>query len=61
MDELAAYKQVVVSGGATTTTTLNVLTENLGFIGRDNIYIVEPGTFGLRVQDQSTEFELMIP
>ncbi|MEC7114308.1 MAG: fibronectin type III-like domain-contianing protein, partial [Bacteroidota bacterium] len=61
VDELAAYKQVVVPAGATTKVTLDVSTLDLGFIGRDNTYIVEPGSFGLRVQDQIVEFDLMAP
>ena len=61
VDELAAYKQVVVPASATTKVTLDVSTLDLGFIGLDNTYIVEPGSFGLRVQDQSIEFELMTP
>ena len=59
VDELAAYKQVVVPAGATTTVTLDVLTETLGFIGRNNTYSIEPGTFGLRVKNQSIDFELI--
>ena len=61
VDELAAYKQVVVPAGATTKVTLDVSTLDLGFIGRDNTYIVEPGSFGLRVKDHTVEFELMVP
>ena len=59
VDELAAYKQVVVPAGATTTVALDVPTETLGFIGRNNTYIIEPGTFGLRVKNQSIDFELI--
>lgn len=59
VDELAAYKQVVVPAGATTQVTFEVDTEDLGFIGRDNQYIVEPGAFGLRVKNQTIEFELV--
>ena len=61
VDELAAYKQVVVPGGATTTVSLDVSTRELGLIGRDNAYRIEPGTFGLRVKDQTAEFELIGP
>ena len=61
VDELAAYKQVIVPARATSKVTLDVRTADLGFIGRDNTYIVEPGTFGLRVKDQTIEFELMAP
>ena len=41
------------------TTSLRVSTKELGFIGLDQEYIVEPGVFGLRVQDQTLEFELI--
>ena len=61
VDKLAAYKQVVVPARATSKVTLNVHTEDLGFIGQDNTYIVEPGSFGLRVQEQTVEFELTTP
>ena len=61
VDELAAYKQVVVPAGATSKVSLNVHTDDLGFIGLDNTYIVEPGAFGLRVKDKTVEFELMAP
>jgi hypothetical protein len=37
---------------------LSVSTDELGFIGQDLTYVVEPGVFGLRVKDQTTEFEL---
>jgi beta-glucosidase len=61
VDELAAYKQVVVPAGATSKVSLDVHTDDLGFIGLDNTYIVEPGAFGLRVKDKTVEFELMAP
>ena len=61
IDELAAYKQVIVPAGATSKVTLDVHTKDLGFIGLDNTYIVEPGSFGLRVKDQTVEFELLTP
>lgn len=58
VDELKAFKQVVVPAGATLDVELSVPTEELGFIGMDNTYIVEPGAFGLRVKDQVVEFNL---
>ncbi|MGB0172367.1 MAG: fibronectin type III-like domain-contianing protein, partial [Flavobacteriales bacterium] len=61
VDKLAAYKQVVVPAGATSKVSLDVRTDDLGFIGLDNTYIVEPGAFGLRVKEQTVEFELMAP
>ena len=61
VNELAAYKQVVVPAGATSNITLDVHIEDLGFIGLDNTYIVEPGSFGLRVKDKTVEFELTTP
>ena len=59
VDELKAFKQVVVPAGATIEVYMNVSTEDLGFIGQENTYIVEPGTFGLRVKDQTVDFELI--
>jgi len=58
VDELRAFKQVVVPAGATMMVELSVSTNDLGFIGMDNSYTVEPGRFGLRVKDQVVEFEL---
>ena len=58
VDKLKAYKRVFVDAGATKTVQLNVPTTDLGFIGLDHTYVVEPGVFGLRVKDQTTEFEL---
>lgn len=58
LDKLKAYKRVFVDAGATKTVQLNVSTEELGFIGQDLTYVVEPGVFGLRVKDRTTEFEL---
>ena len=60
VDKLKAYKRVFVDAGATKTVRLSVSTEELGFIGADHSYVVEPGTFGLRVKDQISEFELNI-
>ena len=57
-DKLKAYKRVVVDAGATKQIQLSVSTSDLGFIGHDQTYVVEPGFFGLRVKDQTTEFEL---
>jgi beta-glucosidase len=58
VDKLKAYKRVFVDAGATKTVELSVPTADLGFIGLDHTYVVEPGVFGLRVKDQTTEFEL---
>ena len=58
VDKLKAYKRVLVDAGATVTVPLRVPTAELGFIGVDLDYVVEPGTFGLRVQQQNIEFEL---
>lgn len=58
VDKLMAYKRVFVDAGATHTLRLSVSTSDLGFIGRDMTYVVEAGVFGLRVGNQTTEFEL---
>lgn len=57
VDKLKAYKRVFVDAGATKTVQLHVPSQELGFIGDGMTYILESGTFGLRVQDQFTEFE----
>jgi len=58
VDKLKAYKRVFVDAGATKNVQLRVPTTDLGFIGLDLDYVVEPGMFGLRVKDQKIEFEL---
>ena len=58
VDELKAFKQVVVPAGATLEVDISVSTTELGFIGLNNAYVVEPGAFGLRVKDQVVEFNL---
>jgi beta-glucosidase len=58
VDKLKAYKRVLVDAGATMTVSLLVPTAELGFIGTDLEYVVEQGAFGLRVQQQTLEFEL---
>ena len=57
-DKLKAYRRVFVEAGATKRVQFSVPTTDLGFIGQDLTYVVEPGVFGLRVQDQTLEFEL---
>jgi beta-glucosidase len=58
VDKLKAYKRVLVDAGATVTVPLRVPTTELGFVGMELDYVVEPGKFGLRVQNQNIEFEL---
>ena len=58
MEKLRAYKRVFVGAGATKQIQLRVPTSTFGFVGLELKHVVEPGTFGLRVQDQLTEFEL---
>ncbi|MGB2038767.1 MAG: beta-glucosidase family protein [Flavobacteriales bacterium] len=60
VDKLKAYKRVFVAAGATKTVELGVSTTELGFIGQDLAYVVEPGEFGARVKDKNTTFELKI-
>ena len=58
VDKLKAYKRVIVDAGATDKVRLSVSTSELGFIGHDLGYVIEPGVFGLRVQDQVVDIEL---
>jgi beta-glucosidase len=58
VDKLMAYKRAFVDAGATKKLVLSVSTSELGFVGHDMVYEVEPGAFGLRVGNQTTEFEL---
>ena len=58
VDKLKAYKRVLVDAGATMKVRLSVSTAELGFIGHGLRYVIEPGVFGLRVQDQVVDIEL---
>jgi beta-glucosidase len=58
VDKLMAYNRAFVDAGATKKLVLSVSTSELGFVGHDMVYLVEPGVFGLRVGNQTTEFEL---
>ena len=58
VDKLKAYKRVLVGAGATEKVRLSVSTSELGFIGHNLRYVIEPGVFGLRVQDQVVDIEL---
>jgi beta-glucosidase len=58
VDKLKAYKRVIVDAGATEKVRLSVSTLELGFIGHGLSYVIEPGEFGLRVQDQVVDIEL---
>ena len=58
VDKLKAYKRVLVDAGATVKVRMSVSTSDLGFIGHGLSYVIEPGVFGLRVQDQVVDIEL---
>jgi beta-glucosidase len=58
VDKLKAYKRVFVGAKATKTLRMSVSTHDIGFVGQDLKYVVEPGVFGLRVKDQRIKFEL---
>ena len=60
VDKLKAYKRVSVGAKATKTLRMSVSTNDLGFVGQNLEYVVEPGVFGLRVNDQKINFELKI-
>lgn len=49
VDQLRAWRRVEVQPGAQGETEMAIPVQSLGFINRDNEYVVEPGVFGLRV------------
>jgi len=49
VDRLRAWSRVAVEAGETRTVRLDVPIHDLGFIGRDNHYVLEPGSFGIRI------------
>jgi beta-glucosidase len=49
VDQLRAWRRVEVQPGAQGEIEMAIPVQSLGFINRDNEYVVEPGVFGLRV------------
>ena len=49
VDQLRAWRRVEVQPGASGSVEFLLPASDLGFINRDNEYVVEPGVFGLRV------------
>ena len=49
VDQLRAWQRVEVAPGAQGESEFRLPVQELGFIGRDLKYVVEPGMFGLRV------------
>ena len=54
VDRLRDFQRVNVPAGAEVQVTFNLPIQALGFIGRDLNYVVEPGEFGLRIENKST-------
>lgn len=58
VDRLRHFQRVFVGSGETVQATARIAVDELGFINRNNDYIVEPGAFGIRVGNQVVEIEV---
>jgi hypothetical protein len=48
-----------VEAGEALTATARIPVADLGFINRQNKYVVEPGAFGIRVGNETVEIEVI--
>jgi len=55
---LKGFRKVELQPGESKTVEFKLTDDDLSFVGRDNIRIVEPGEFVLRVADLTAKFEL---
>ena len=58
VDRLRHFQKVVVEAGEALTATARIPVADLGFINRQNKYVVEPGAFGIRVGNETVEIEV---
>lgn len=59
VDRLRHFQKVIVKAGETLTATARIPVADLGFINRENKYVVEPGSFGIRVGNEIVEIEVI--
>jgi beta-glucosidase len=58
VDRLRHFQRVFVGAGETVQATARIAVDELGFINRNNEYMVEPGAFGIRIGNQVVEIEV---
>jgi beta-glucosidase len=59
VERLRQYKRVNIGPNETLDVAMRIPLKDLGFIGIDNDYIIEPGSFKLRVNKLSKTFDLL--
>ncbi|MBX2873101.1 MAG: glycoside hydrolase family 3 C-terminal domain-containing protein [Saprospiraceae bacterium] len=55
---LKRFEKIELEAGASKTVNFDLTKDDLAFVGRENRWIVEPGTFKLRISSLSAEFVL---
>lgn len=56
--KLKRFRKVKLQPGASETVTFTLSRNDLAFVGQENRWIVEPGTFQVQIGDQTATFEL---
>jgi beta-glucosidase len=59
VDRLRHFQKVIVKAGETLTANARIPVAALGFINRENKYVVEPGTFGIRVGNETVDIDVI--
>jgi len=58
VDRLRHFQRVILDAGEETVASARISVAELGFINRENKYVVEPGTFGIRVGNEIVDIEV---
>lgn len=58
VDRLEDFKRVVIGAGESLDVTFELPVSELGFINRENKYVVEPGNFRLRSERETASFQI---
>ena len=56
---LRAFDKIALEAGASQTVSFEIPVQDLAFVGRNNQWILEPGTFKVRVGGLDADFELV--
>ena len=58
VERLREYKKVTIGPNEAFDVTIKIPVKNLGFVGIDHSYIIEPGSFKIRINQISKTFDL---
>jgi beta-glucosidase len=58
VDRLRHFQRVILDAGEETVASARISVAELGFINRENKYVVEPGTFGIRVGNEIVDIDV---